>query len=87
MTGVARLYYSVGMATTTVRLDDQEEEALDHLAQLHGGRSNALRRGLRLLAEQTQKSEALAELLADWQAEEGPVTEASIAEATKRFGL
>lgn len=75
------------MATTTIRLDEEEEEVLDHLAQLHGGRSNALRQGLRLLAEQTQKSEALAALLADWQTQAGPVTEASIAEATKRFGL
>ena len=75
------------MATTTIRLDDQEEETLDHLARLHGGRSNALRQGLRLLAEQTQKREALAELLADWQTNAGPVTEASIAEATKRFDL
>ena len=75
------------MATTTIRLKEQEEETLDHLAQLHGGRSNALREGLRLLAEQTQKSETLAELLADWQTQAGPVTEDSIAEATTRFGL
>lgn len=75
------------MATTTIRLDDQEEKTLDHLARLHGGRSNALRQGLRLLAEETHKSEALAELLADWQADAGPVTEAAIAAATKRFGL
>ena len=75
------------MATTTIRLDDQEEETLDHLAQLHGGRSNALRQGLRLLAQQTQKTEALGVLLAEWQTEAGPVTEDSITETTKRFGL
>ena len=75
------------MATTTVRLDDQEEEALDHLAKLHGGRSNALRQGLLLLAQQTIKSEALDQLLIEWQTEAGPVPEASIVEATKRFGL
>ena len=81
------MQYTIGVATTTIRLDDQEEETLDRLAQLHGGRSNALRQGLRLLAERTQKSEALAELLVEWRTHAGPVTEASIAEATKRFGL
>ena len=75
------------MATTTIRLDDREEETLDHLAQLHGGRSNALRQGLRLLAQQTQRSEALDQLLVEWQTSAGPVTEAAVAAATKRFGL
>ena len=75
------------MATTTIRLDDREEETLDHLARLHGGRSNALRQGLRLLAQQTQKSEALDQLLVEWQTSAGPVTEAAVAEATVRFGL
>ena len=56
------------MATTTVRLDPDEELALDELAEIHGGRSNALRIGLRLLAAENHRHAALAGLLTDWDA-------------------
>jgi predicted transcriptional regulator len=75
------------MATTTVRLDPEEEHALDELAEIHGGRSNALRVGLRLLAAETQRHAALADLLSDWEHEAGPVDDDAVAAMTDRYSL
>lgn len=75
------------MATTTVRLDPDEEHTLDELAELHGGRSNALRMGLRLLAAESQRHVALAGLLADWEREEGSVDEEAVRAMSDRYGL
>jgi predicted transcriptional regulator len=75
------------MATTTVRLDPDEEHTLDELAEIHGGRSNALRMGLRLLAAETQRHAALADLLVDWESEAGPVDEDAVAAVSERYGL
>lgn len=75
------------MATTTVRLDPDEEHTLDELAALHGGRSNALRAGLRLLAAETQRRAALADLLSDWEREAGPVNEDAVTAMTDRYRL
>jgi Arc/MetJ-type ribon-helix-helix transcriptional regulator len=75
------------MSTTTVRLDPDEEQTLDELAELHGGRSNALRQGLRLLAADTHRRSALADLLLDWERESGPVSEEAVAAMTERYAL
>lgn len=75
------------MATTTVRLDPDEERTLDELAEIHGGRSNALRQGLRMLATTTRQQAALAELLRDWDAESGPVDDEAVAAMAKRYDL
>ena len=75
------------MTTTTVRLDPDEEHTLDQLAELHGGRSNALRQGLRLLAAETQRRSALADLLLDWEREAGSVSDEAVATMTERYGL
>lgn len=75
------------MATTTVRLDPDEEHTLDALAEIHGGRSNALRAGLRLLAADTQRRSALADLLVEWAREAGPVSDEAVAAMTERYEL
>ncbi len=75
------------MATTTVRLDPDEEHTLDELAEIHGGRSNALRVGLRLLAAENERHTALTELLVDWADEVGPVDDEEVAAMSDRFGL
>lgn len=84
---VAHVCYAHEMATTTVRLDPDEEHTLDELAEIHGGRSNALRAGLRLLAAETHRQSTLADLLADWEEEAGPVDDAAVAAMSDRFGL
>lgn len=75
------------MSTTTVRLDPDEEHTLDQLAEIHGGRSNVLRQGLKLLASSTRRHAALAELLRDWDAEAGAVDEHSVAAMVARYDL
>ena len=67
------------MATTTVRLDPDEEKTLDELAEIHGG--------LRMLATTTRQHAALAELLRDWEAEAGPVDDDGVAAMAKRYDL
>ena len=75
------------MSTTTVRLDPDEEHTLDQLAEIHGGRSNALRQGLRLLADETQRRSALAEVLLDWERDAGLVSDDAVAAMTARYDL
>ena len=75
------------MATTTVRLDSTEEQTLDELAEIYGGRSNALREGLRLLAATNRQQAALAEMLRDWEAEAGPVDEEAVTAMADRYDL
>lgn len=75
------------MATTTVRLDPDEEQTLDQLAEIHGGRSNALRQGLKLLAASTQQRAALAELLLDWDREAGAVDQRAVTTMAERYEL
>jgi hypothetical protein len=75
------------MGTTTVRPGPEEERALDELAVVHGGRSGALREGLRLLAASTRRQAALADLLRDWEAEAGPVDEDTINRVADRYHL
>lgn len=75
------------MATTTVRLDSTEERTLDELAEIYGGRSNALREGLRLLATTNLQQAALAEMLHDWEVEAGPVDEEAVTVMADRYGL
>ena len=60
---------------------------LDALAEIHGGHSNALRQGLKLLATSTKRQEALAELLHDWDAEQGLVEEQSVDAMAARYDL
>jgi predicted transcriptional regulator len=75
------------VATTTVRLDPDEEHTLDELAEIHGGRSNALRQGLRLLAAESQRRSALADLLSEWERDEGALSDEAVAAMTERYDL
>lgn len=75
------------MPTTTIRLDPDDEHILDELAEIHGGRSNALRLGLRLLAADTKRRSALGDLLLDWERETGPVSEDGVAAMIVRYEL
>lgn len=70
-----------------MRLGAEEERALDELAVAHGGRSSALREGLRLLAASTRRETALAELVREWEAEAGPVDECTISRVADRYEL
>jgi predicted transcriptional regulator len=75
------------VSTTTVRLDNDDEQLLDKLALSFGGRSNAIRLALRSLAVDVDRNEALAAFLADWQNDAGPVNEAEVEAMTRRYRL
>ena len=75
------------MSTTTVRLDDDDEELLDLIAAEHGGRSGAIRVAIRSLAADRRRRELLATFLDEWDAEAGPVDDADVEAMIARFGL
>lgn len=75
------------MSTTTVRLDNDDEQLLNKLASSFGGRSNAIRFALRSLAEDVDRHEALGEFLADWEADAGPVNETQVDAMSRRYKL
>lgn len=75
------------MATTTVRLDAEDEALLDILAPEYGGRSSAIRQALRSLAADRKRQNALSEFLAEWDTEHGPAKEEDIAAMAQRYGL
>lgn len=75
------------MATTTVRLSQEEEVALDQLAERYGGRSSAIRHAVLLLAAEQARQDALQQALDDWESDRGAVDEGAVTEAIQRFGL
>ncbi|MGF1598918.1 MAG: type II toxin-antitoxin system ParD family antitoxin [Acidimicrobiales bacterium] len=75
------------MGTTTVRLDDEDDAILDMLASEYGGRSSVIRHALRLLAAERRRQDALRTFLADWDTEDGPVTDHDIDAMAKRYDL
>lgn len=77
----------MAVATTTVRLDEGDEEMLDELAAAFGGRSNAIRQGLRRLSAEVDRHHALEQFLAEWESIDGPVDEEAVDAMVQRFGL
>jgi Arc/MetJ-type ribon-helix-helix transcriptional regulator len=75
------------VSTTTVRLDNDDEQLLDKLALSFGGRSNAIRLALRNLAEDVDRHEALGAFLLQWQIEAGPVDESEVDAMSRRYNL
>lgn len=75
------------MATTTVRLDHDDEQLLDRLAPSFGGRSNAIRHALRSLAADVDRNEALNAFLAEWELEAGPIDQSAIDAVSRRYQL
>ena len=75
------------MSMTTVRLNVEDRQILDMLAQLFGGKSNAIRQALRTLAAEQERHLALESFLDDWEAKAGPVDEEAVAAIARRYGL
>ena len=73
------------MSTTTVRLDGDDERALDLLATHHGGRSGAIRHAIRQAADVQARLDGLAQVLADWETEDGPADTVIVAELRARY--
>lgn len=62
------------MATTTFRLTPDDERILDVAAERYGSRSAAIRALLQDFDAEEQRRQARRELVAEWEAEDGPVT-------------
>jgi Arc/MetJ-type ribon-helix-helix transcriptional regulator len=75
------------MSTTTVRLDNDDEQLLDKLAVSFGGRSNAIRLALRSLAKDVDRHDALGAFLAEWEIQAGPVDETQVDAMSRRYKL
>ena len=75
------------MATTTVRLDDDDESILDTLSPIFGGRSNTIRQALRHLSAEIDRQRSLTEFLAEWETEAGPIGDDDITAMTDRYCL
>ena len=72
---------------TIVRLNAEDEQLLNRLVPLFGGKSNAIRQALRSLAAQTEQHLSRESLLEGWEAEAGPVDEEAVAAMARRYGL
>ena len=84
--GVLQTYYDVGVSgTTTIRLSDEDRRLLDLLVPEYGDQSSVIRHGIRRLAEEQRQRQELRSLLADWEAEAGPVDEEAVAEMQRRY--
>ena len=71
----------------TVRLSDDDERLLEELAPLYGGRLAAIREGLRVLADDQRRRQALEELVREWEAESGPVDPETRARVAAQYNL
>lgn len=72
-------------ATTTVRLSDEDRGLLAQLVPEFGDQSGVIRSGIRMLAQEQQRRNALRELLREWELEAGPVDEGAVEAMTERY--
>ncbi|MBK7165031.1 MAG: hypothetical protein IPH81_07025 [Candidatus Microthrix sp.] len=62
------------MATkTTINFDDEMEAALDELAAIDGTKRLAIKRSLLAEVKRRRRSQAILDLIASWEAEDGPI--------------
>lgn len=73
------------MATTTVRLDNEEAQMLAELAPHYGGKSGVLRQALRKLSNEAKNRSALASFVEEWNAADGTPDEADVASMIEKF--
>lgn len=75
------------VATTSFRLTPDDERILDSAAERYGSRSAALRALLADFDAEEQRRQARAELVADWEAEDGQVTDSEREALRRHLGL
>jgi len=73
------------MATTTVRLDPDEEAMLEALASQYGGKSGALRHALRRLSDEATNRAALAEFVEEWNDDVGRPADDEVVAMIEQF--
>ncbi len=64
----------MGMASkTTINFDDEMEQALAELVAIDGTKTLAIKRSLLAEVKRRRRSRALLDLIASWEAEDGPI--------------
>ena len=63
---------------TTITLDDEMEAALEELTALHGTKRLAIKRSLLAEVKRRRRSRALLDMIAAWEAREGPIDAAHL---------
>ena len=58
---------------TTINFDDEMEAALDELAAIDGTKRLAIKRSLLAEVKRRRRSQAILDLIASWEAEDGPI--------------
>lgn len=62
------------MATkTTINFDDEMEAALNELAAIDGTKRLAIKRSLLAEVKRRRRSQAMLDLIASWEADDGPI--------------
>ena len=63
---------------TTVNFDDEMEEALAELVVMDGTKKLAIKRSLLAEVKRRRRSQAMLDLIASWEAEDGPIDQAHL---------
>ena len=63
---------------TTINFDDEMEAALDELVAMDGTKKLAIKRSLLAEVKRRRRSQAMLDMLATWEAEEGPIDPAHL---------
>lgn len=78
--------YTVDVSTTTtIRLSDEDRRLLAELVPEFGDQSAVIRQGIRTLAAQRRRRETLNDVLAEWEAEAGPLDEDEVESMRRRY--
>lgn len=59
---------------TTINLDEEMEAALSELVALDGTKTLAIKRSLLAEVKRRRRSQAMLDMIASWEAEEGPIS-------------
>ena len=75
------------MVKATVRLDAEDQQLLERLAPVFGGRAATVREALQRPAADHDRKEALSAFFEEWEAESKPLSPDEVAAIAERCGL
>ena len=70
---VGASHHTCMASKTTVNFDDEMEEALAELVALDGTKKLAIKRSLLAEVRRRRRSQAMLDMIASWEADEGPI--------------
>ncbi len=63
---------------TTINFDDEMQAALAELVELDGTKTLAIKRSLMAQVQRRRRRQAMLDLIADWEAKDGPIDQAHL---------